>query len=102
MSPRTRWIPPAIVILLALSGTHRPSLALPPISFAGGRPAKATEKPVIPLPELAPLPPAKADSIILAISGGEKYPETRYDIFDVDLLAGPVVHRTIFLATVGV
>ena len=78
-------MPPALAILLALAVADRPSFALPPISFSGGRPAKIGEQPVIPLPELAPLPPAKADSIIVAISNGEKYPQTRYDIFDVDL-----------------
>lgn len=85
MGLRDRLIPPALAVLLAICGADRPSLALPPISFSGSRPAGINEKTVIPLPEFAPLSPEKADSIIVAISKGEKYPETRYDIFDVDL-----------------
>jgi hypothetical protein len=85
MRSRDRLILPALAIMVALAWADRPSFALPPISFSGGRPAKINEQPVIPLPDLAPLPPAQADSIIVAISKGEKFPETRYDIFDVDL-----------------
>lgn len=76
---------PVLAALVALAAADRPSFALPPITFSGGRPATIKERSIIPLPELAPLSPAKADSIILVISNGEKYPETRYDIFDVDL-----------------
>jgi hypothetical protein len=85
MRSETRWIPPIVLVLVALCWADRPSSALPPISFAGGRPARITEQPLIPLPEDAPLSPAKADSIILAHSTGERFPETRYDVFDVDL-----------------
>jgi hypothetical protein len=85
MSSAFRPILSALAVIAALSWADRPSSALPPILFSGGRPPKTNERPPIPLPETGPLPSAKADSIITAQSTGKKYPETRYDIFDVDL-----------------
>ncbi len=77
----------AVVALGILAGGSivRGGPALPPVEFAGSRPARPSEPPAIPLPDRAPLPGGKADSLILALSGGKHYPETRYDLFEVDL-----------------
>jgi hypothetical protein len=85
MRSASRWILIVVVVVVAVALGDRPSFALPEFSFANSRPAKATEEPVIPLPNLAPLPPSQADSLMVPNADGQRFPETRYDIFDVDL-----------------
>lgn len=61
---------------------------LPEISFAGSqapRWANPDDDCPLPFPPDAPIAGTKADSLIVLLSGGKQYPETRYDLFQVDL-----------------
>ncbi|MBM3286150.1 MAG: hypothetical protein FJY88_02205 [Candidatus Eisenbacteria bacterium] len=86
---------------LAALAFCRTARALEPFSFANARPARLDEVPPIPIPEEGPLSYQEADSLIQAISGGEKYPETRYQIFDVDLDADGDQEQVVQLARVA-
>lgn len=74
-----------VVAAAALAALAAGALAMPPIEFAGSRPARASDACVVPLPDDAPIAGAKADSLIALDPLEEVEYRTRYDLFDVDL-----------------
>jgi hypothetical protein len=98
---------PAVAALLVAAGfvlveSPLPAFAkVPPIQFAGSRPARPSDELPIPVfPDAGPVEQAKVDSMLTVSNNPGEYPTSRYTVFEVDLDADGANEQIVQLARI--